>query len=436
MTERTVLDNGMTILIKEMHHAPLASFWMWYRVGSGDERSGATGISHWVEHMLFQGTPQFPKGEMDRLVSRCGGMLNAVTSLDFTAYYEALPSNEIDLGFRIEADRMLNASLDPQDVESERTVIISERQGAENSPHFLLDEEVKAAAFRIHAYRQDTIGAMCDLQAMTRDDLWAHYRAYYAPDNAIAVLVGDVDAQHALDRLGELFGPIPLGPPIPLTRRPEPEQRGERRIVRQGEGDVAYLQVDYHIPEAAAPDFFPLLVMDAALTGPPRMASSGGAGTNRSSRLYKALVEAELATSVHGGSLVTRDPYVYELGATVRAGHTLGEVEDALSEVLDGIAGDSITEAELIKAIKQSKAQFAYAAERATNQAYWLGLAEMIAGYTWFETFIDRLSAVTIEDVGRVARTYLRASNRTVGWYVPDVNGDSPGAAARREPHG
>jgi zinc protease len=419
MVQRFVLDNGLTILIKEMHHAPVASFWVWYRVGSGDERPGITGISHWVEHMLFKGTPTFPKGEIDRQVARCGGVVNGMTWLDFTTYLETLPSHEIDLAFRIEVDRMANVPFDRDEVETERTVIISERQGGENDPRFLLEEEVKSAAFRIHPYRHDTLGDLCDLQTITRDDLWQHYRTYYTPNNAIAVLVGDVDTEDALGRLRELFGPIPRGPERPVVRRPEPDQRGERRVIREGEGSVAYLQINYHVPGVDADDFFPLRVLDAALTGPARMSFSGGGGTNRSSRLYKALVETELATSIAGSLATTRDPYVYDLSATVRTGCTLRQVEEALLAEMLTLAGHPITEAEFHKAIKQSKAQFAYAAERVTNQAYWLGGMETIASYTWFETYIDRLMAVTIDDVQRVAQTYLTASNRTVGWYVP-----------------
>jgi zinc protease len=419
MTERYTLDNGMTILIREMHHAPVASFWIWYRVGSGDERPGVTGISHWVEHMLFKGTPQFPKGEIDRQIARSGGVLNGMTWLDYTTYLEILPSHEIDLGFRIEADRMVNSLLDPDEVEAERTVILSERQGAENDPGFLLDEEVKAAAFRVHPYHTDTIGDMHDLLTMQRDDLWQHYQTYYRPNNAIGVLVGDLDGKRELDRLQTLFGSISEGPPPPSNRRPEPEQKGERRVVREGDGSVAYLQVVYHVPQATSDDFFPLLVMNAALTGPEGMSFSGGGGTNRSSRLYKALVETELATSVNGSMVVTRDPYLYDLSATVRTGHTLREVEDALLAELDQLALESITEDEFHKALKQSKAQFAYATEQAVNQAFWLGWTETVASYTWFETYIDRLAAVTIDDVQRVAQQYLKPANRTVGWYVP-----------------
>ena len=419
MVERFTLDNGMTILIKEMHHAPVASFWVWYRVGSGEERPGITGISHWVEHMLFKGTPQFPKGEIDRQVAGRGGVSNGMTWLDFTTYLETLPSHEIDLAFRIEADRMTNALFDPEEVEAERTVIISERQGSENDPQFLLGEEVKGASFRIHPYKHDAIGDMCDLETLTRDDLWQHYRTYYAPNNAVAVLVGDIETQDALNRLSDLFGPIPRGPKIANARRPEPIQRGERRVVREGEGSVAYLQINYHVPGARSEDFVPLVVMNAALTGPAQMSFAGGGGTNQSSRLYKALIETELATSIGGSLVTTRDPYVYDLSATVRTERTLHEVEQALLAEMERMADGSISEAELIKAIKQSKAQFAYATEQVTNQAYWLGWTETIATYKWFETYIDQLMAVTVDDVRRVAQTFLKPSNRTVGQYVP-----------------
>lgn len=419
MTARFQLDNGMTILIKEMHHAPVASFWVWYRVGSGDERPGITGISHWIEHMLFKGTEQFPRGEIDRQVSRSGGAVNGMTWIDYTTYFEVLPAHEIELAFRIEADRMVNSTFDPNEVEAERTVIISERQGAENDPHFLLSEEVTAAAFRVHPYHSTTIGDMCDLETITRDDLWQRYQTYYRPNNAIAVLVGDVDQAQALERLWALFGEIPAGPHLSTTRRAEPEQKGERRVIREGQGRVAHLQVAYHAPQGTTDDYMAMTVLNAVLTGPAPMSSSGGAGTNRSSRLYQALVETELATSVGGALMLARDPFLYDLSATVRTGHTLQELEEALFAQLSAIAEAPITEAELSKAIKQSKAQFAYAAEETTNQAYWLGWTELLESYTWFEQYVERLSRVTVEDVQRVALRYLKPANRTVGWYLP-----------------
>ena len=171
-TTKAVLDNGLTVIVRESHNAPVSTFWCWYKVGSRVERPGITGVSHWVEHMLFKGTPAFPKRELDRMISREGGMWNGFTWLDFTTYFETLPADRFDLAFSIESDRMVHAVFDPKEVASERTVIISERQGNENSPQFLLAEEVQAAAFRVHGYHHEVIGDLCDLQTMTRDQLY------------------------------------------------------------------------------------------------------------------------------------------------------------------------------------------------------------------------------------------------------------------------
>ncbi len=420
MLTRFVLENGMQFLIKELHHAPVASFWVWYRVGSRNETPGITGISHWVEHMFFKGTPAFPKGEIDRLISSHGGSLNGMTWLDFTAFLETLPSNHIDLAWRIEADRMTNATFDEDEVAAERTVIISERQGNENDPTFLLEEEVQAAAFRVHPYHHDTIGNMADLETITRDQLESYYRMYYGPHNAIGVLVGDVQAEAARQRLEELFAPIPRGPEPPPVRQVEPPQRGERRVIVEGEETTAYLQISYHAPAALDPDFVTLRVLNAVLAGANSISLfSGGGSDNRSSRLYKALVASELATSVAGIVSPTRDPYLYSIVATVRTGRTLVEVEEAVDRELRRLQTEPVTADELAKAVKQVRAQFAYSAESATNQAYWLGLAEVVADQAWFDSFLDRLAAVTAEDVLELANRILQRRNRTTGWYQP-----------------
>ena len=173
---RVILDNGLTVLLREMHHAPVASFWVWYRVGSRNERAGITGISHWTEHMLFKGTPSYPQGEFDKAVAREGGMFNGMTWIDFTTYFETLPSDRIDLALRVEADRMVNAVFDPEEAELERTVVISERQGDENNPNFLLSEALQAAVFQVHPYHNSVIGWQCDLETMTPHILHAQQR--------------------------------------------------------------------------------------------------------------------------------------------------------------------------------------------------------------------------------------------------------------------
>ncbi len=299
---KTVLPNGLTVVLKENHNAPVATFWVWYRVGSGRERTGITGISHWVEHMLFKGTAKFPGRAADQAVSREGGQWNGFTSLDSTTYFETLPAEKIDLALELEADRMANAPFRPREVASERTVIISEKQGGENNPRQLLGEEVQAAAFRVHGYGHETIGHLCDLQTMTRDDLYTHYRTYYAPNNAVAVAVGAFNAQDMLKKIEKAFGKIKPGPAIPANTAVEPEQRGERRVTVEGPGTTSYVELAYHAPAAKDPDFPAMVALDAILAGASSLSIFGGGTTNASSRLYKALVETELATDAGGSS--------------------------------------------------------------------------------------------------------------------------------------
>jgi zinc protease len=416
---RTTLENGLQVLVQESHAAPVASFWIWYRVGSGREHVGITGISHWVEHMLYKGTPLWPKGTSDRAISRDGGVLNGATWYDFTTYYATLPAERIELELQIEADRMTGALFEPHEVEAERTVIISERQGAENDPAFLLAEELLAAAFRVHPYGHETLGHMCDLEVMTRDDLYDYYRTYYVPNNAVAVVVGDFESESMLALLRKHFGAIPRGE-VPDGRHPvEPPQRGERRLVLEGEGSTAYISLAFHTPPPSDPDFYPLVVLDSVLSGASGMTIFGGGTTNKSSRLYRALVDAELASDVSGSLVPTIDPFVYSLGATVRAARTPAEVEDRLWLELERAVEQPINSEELTRAIKQAKAQFAYSSESVTGQAFWLGWCTIFADPTWYEQYLDRLSGVTPEDVQRVAQQVLRRSNCTVGWYVP-----------------
>ena len=203
------LPNGLTVLTREVHTAPIATCWIWYKVGGRNERVGISGISHWCEHMLFKGTPTMPKGAFDATIARNGGTFNGFTWIDYTAYYETLPADRLDLGMAIEADRMVNSMFDPAEVASERTVIISEREGNENSPTFWLDEELRSTAFKVHPYRNGVIGWKSDLRAMTREDLYTHYKTYYAPNNAVLVY-GNVDQLDSARSAEFVRGAIPL----------------------------------------------------------------------------------------------------------------------------------------------------------------------------------------------------------------------------------
>lgn len=421
ITTRTQLDNGLTVLLKEMHHAPVATFMVWYRVGSRNELPGRTGASHWVEHMMFKGTPKFPGDAMERMISREGGYWNAFTWLDYTAYYETMPSNRIDLALQLESDRMSNTLMTTDEVESERTVILSERAMYENQPRFLLDEELTAAAFRVHPYHHEVIGDTADLRVMSRDQLYEHYRRHYSPTNAIAVAVGDFNTAEMLARIVELFDPIPSGEATNPILREEPPQAGERRVVVNGPGDTAYLTFAYRVPGAAHPDYPALSLLNAAFTGGNSLGMFGGGGSNRSSRLYKALVSTELAAAAYGGLTPTIDPFLYSISAVVRAGRTTAEVEAALEAELARLAAEPITPLELAKALKRARAHFIMAGESISGQAQLLGASEATTGdYHWFDTVLERLNAVTLEDIERVRQTYLKRRNRTVGWYEPE----------------
>jgi zinc protease len=416
---KITLDNGLTVVLREMHHAPVASFWVWYRVGSRNEHAGITGISHWVEHMLFKGTPTYPQGEFDKAVAREGGMFNGMTWIDFTTYFETLPSDRIDLALRVESDRMANAIFDGAETDLERTVIISERQGNENNPNFLLGETLQAAAFQAHSYHHSVIGWQCDLETMTRDQLYTHYRTFYAPNNAIVAVAGDFESDALLARINELFGAIPRGPALPPFTAQEPPQRGERRVTVEGPGTTSYLEIAFRAPHATDPDYHAMVVLDSILGGAKGMSLWGGGTANRSSRLYKALVETELAADADCSMSSTIDPYLFSFSATVREGRAIQEVEAAMLAEIERVVAEPVSEAELAKAIKQTRAQFAYSSESVTDQGYWLGFSEVVADVGWFESFLDKLAAVTVADVQRVARARLQPKLRTVGWYIP-----------------
>lgn len=409
----------MLVLLREAHSAPLATSWIWYRVGARNEAPGNTGISHWVEHMLFKGTPNIPGHDLDRLIARNGGTFNGFTSHDYTAYFETLPADRIDLGLRIEADRMINALFEDDEVESERTVILAEREGYENDAEWWLNEAVMAAAFQIHPYRNEVIGWRDDLLALTRDELYSHYQTFYRPNNAVLVLVGDFDADTILPRVEEYFGDLPVGPPMPPVRWHEPEQQGERRVVVRRPGPAQYVQIAYHAADCRNPDFATLLVLDAVLSGAKSMSFSGGAQTNRSARLYRALVEKRLASYATSSFRATRDPHLFEFHAMVQDGHTVDEIEQALVQEIIAIQQDGPRAEEMRKVIKQMRAQIAYSNESVTNQALMLGMWEVLDGYGRTERLLDEIAAVTADDVRSAAQRYLTERRRTVGHFVP-----------------
>ncbi|MEO8075338.1 MAG: pitrilysin family protein [Acidobacteriota bacterium] len=417
-----LLDNGLRVLVHEIHTAPLVSVWCWYRVGSRDEGLGRTGVSHWVEHMNFKGTTNIPREQMKGIVERFGGMWNGYTWIDETTYMETAGRAALDQMLFIESERMSNSLFDPDECESERTVIISELQGGENDPEQLLETEVTATAFRAHPYGHPTIGWLGDLQSMTRDDLYGHYRRYYVPNNATLVVVGDVDADEVLRRAATHFGHIQPGLVPPRLLVSEPPQLGERRVLIEREGTTGYVKLVFRAPAAGDADFFPMLVLDAVLTGAKGVnlwSSFRGAPPQRKARLYTRLVEGGLSSAVSGALLPTVEPFLYTLSFTAMDGTPLERLEAAVLEEIERVRTAGVDPIEIARAKRQLRARLAFENDSVTNIAHQIGYFETVAGPLFASSVQAGVDAVTAEQIQSVARRRLDAANRTVGWFKP-----------------
>ena len=419
-----VLDNGLTVILQPSHTSSLISLWAWYGVGSADERAGHTGISHWVEHMNFKGTARLSREAMTDIVEKHGGFWNGYTWIDQTTYVSTADRGALDDLLLLESERMSACVYDAGECESERTVIISELQGAENDPDQLLETEVTAAAMKVHPYRHPTIGWRSDLETMTRDDLFAHYRSYYGPDNATVVIAGDIDPEDALARVARAFGSLAPSCVKRPSRTAEPEQQGERRVVLERPGHVGYLKIAHHAPAFSHPDFAAALVLDAVMTGAKGLnlwASFRGPGTQRRSRLYRALVDRSLASAVQGAMLPTRDAFLYAISITAADGVALEEVEHAAADAMAALVRDGAAEDEVLRARRQLHARMVFEGDSVTNIAHQAGYFQTLGALDAFDALPARLASVTVDDVNKVARGMLRQTNRTVGMLKPQA---------------
>jgi len=406
--QETILPNGLKVLTKEVHSAPVVSFMVWYKVGSRNEEIGGTGLSHLLEHMQFKGTETLKKGEIDKLIRSNGGMSNAGTSKDFTFYWETLSSDKLELAMRIESDRMVNSLLDPKEFKSEMTVVRSELEGDENDPDRLDYYELYAAAFKDHPYMWPTIGWRHDVEHISRDQLYKYYKAHYMPNNATVVIVGDFDTPQALKMAKKYFGPIEKGIAPPKVTAVEPEQIGERRAEVRKSGSSYRVMIGFHSPALGNRDMYALDVLQFVLS------------TGTTSRLYKALVDKQLATSVEVESIDSKDPSLFIVSATVRDGVEAKDVEAAILAEIERIKTDPITDDELRKALNQSEAQFIYENDSVTSQAQILGEYETMLSWKYRDTYLANVKKVSKIFVQRVAQRYLTEKNRTVVTFVPE----------------
>lgn len=414
------LPNGLKVLIQESHAAPVATCWVGYRVGARNEQAGRTGASHWVEHMTFKGSDRLQKGDIFRLTARHGGSNNGYTTDDFTLYYETLPAEQLETALLIESQRMAAVTFDPEETERERTVILTERAGNENNPRSRLSERMRETIYQAHPYRWPIIGTRADLERLTHPELLGHYQTYYAPGNAVLAIVGDVRAERAVERVEEWFGRIPSRPAPPPVDVEEPPQAEPRRAEVRMPGAAAYLQVAYRTPSAGHPDCYPLALLDALMSGGKGVSWSSGGYMGRTARLYRALVETRLAVSAGSAYRFSVDPATFGASLTLRSGVEPEAAEAALVRTLEGVPDQPPTAEELDRTLRQVEAQVAYSLDGVTNQAFALLFFELLGSWRRVGEHLERLRAVSPEDVTRVAQTYLRPQNRTVGWFIPE----------------
>lgn len=403
------LKNGLKVLVIEDHKAPLATFQIWYKVGSKDEAVGKTGISHLLEHMMFKGTQKYGPKEFSNIIQRNGGIDNAHTTKDYTMYYQTLPSDRIGLSIKLEADRMTNLLLDPKEVIAERDVVMEERRMRyEDDPQNSLYEEVVATAFKTHPYRWPIIGWMSDIASIERNDLYEYYKKYYSPNNAFIIVSGDVNAEDVITEIKKEFEDIPSKEVSERTKSIEPEQVGEKRLYLKKEAELPYILIAYHVPTLQHEDSFALDVLSTILSG------------GKSSRLYKNIVyEKRLAINAFADYRFHKDPFLFIFGGTAAPQISIEDLEKEIYEQIEKIKAEMPSERELQRAKNQIEAFFVFAQDSSYSRALYTGMFEIFGNWRLIDKYIEGVRKVKPEDVQAVAKKYLMDDNKTVGILVP-----------------
>jgi zinc protease len=405
-----VLDNGLKVLLLEDHKSPAVTLQVWYRVGSRNEKDGKSGLSHFLEHMMFKGTPTVKPEEYSRIIAKNGGRSNAFTSSDVTVYFATMSRDKIGLEIELEADRMANALLGEQYFEPEKKVIQEERRlRTEDNPASALGELMSAVAYLEHPYRRPVIGWMNDIQNLTRQDLVDYYKIYYAPNNAFVVATGDFSTEEMLTKIKAAFGKLPRGPGPPQVRIEEPPQRGERRVVLKKEAELPIVSLFYHAPNLKSPDTYALDLLSVVLAG------------GRSARLYHELVyQKKIVRSIDADySAVSIDPTGFSITAQLLPGKEPADIEREIDVLLEKVKSELTSERELQKAKNQIEAAFVFQRDSIFGQAMKIGFYEAVGGWRLMDNYLPGIRKVTREDIRRVAKQYLDRDQRTVGVLIP-----------------
>lgn len=425
ISEYTLGANGLGVLLLEDHAAPVATFMVTYKVGSRNEVTGTTGATHLLEHLMFKGSEQFNRENgqgFDTLLDRVGGLNNATTSLDRTNYYEIFPSEHLELATRLEADRMRRLLLRESDRQPEMTVVRNEFERDENDPGSALDKEVGAAAFIAHPYHHPIIGWRSDIEKVSIEKLREFYDAFYWPDNATVTIIGDFRPADALRLVQRHFGAIPRAPkPIPSVYTEEPAQSGPRRVLVKRPGETGVVQIAYKVPSALHADHPALTVLAAIL------------GDGKTGRLYRTLIDSNLAIAADATKGYFHDATLFNLLAQLAPGATHAQVEKALVDEIARVKSAGVTPAEVERAVNKLLAGFAYHRDGSFAIASQLNEAIAVGDWTHYSTQLPALQAVTAADVLRVAKTYLLEDQSTTGWFVPQAEaaGGTGESAAR-----
>ncbi|MEH2391487.1 MAG: pitrilysin family protein [Nostoc sp.] len=421
--KKAVLDNGLTVLTKEVHTAPVVSVQVWYKVGSRNEVKGENGISHQLEHLMFKGTTDRPV-QFGRLFSALGSQFNAFTSYDETAYFGTVQRDKLEALLTLEADRMENSLVGTEQLASEKRVVISELQGYENSPGYRLDRAVMRDAFPSRAYGLPVGGTKADVQKFTVEQVRNYYQTYYSPENATLVITGDFATEPVLKVVKETYGKLPKRAKTAVAKNSAQVSTStsvakKAPIVLKQPGSAALLQAVYPLPDIKHPDVPAIDVMDAILTG------------GRSSRLYQALVESGLASSVSGGAAELIEPGWYEINATAAPGQELGKIGQVLQESLAKLQQQPVTTEELNRAKTQLQASYILGNQDITSQASQLGYNQTVAGdYRYIEKYLAAIAKVTPAEVQQVAKTYLNPAQQTIGFFEPTQPDGKPGTSS------
>ena len=407
----TKLKNGMRVILSEDHAAPVFSIVVNYNVGSRDERKGRTGFAHLFEHMMFKGSENVGQNEHPYLMFMNGGTMNGTTSKDRTLYYETLPANQLDLALFLEADRMRALTITKENLDNQRNAVQEERRlGVDNQPYGKTFEAIDELAYENFAYEHSIIGSMADLNAATVDDVSTFFKTYYAPNNAVVAIVGDVDTKTALAKVEKYFGAIASQPAPPQVDMTEPPQTAERRLtIDDPLARLPRIDMAYKIPPSSSPDIDPLSVLGTILSG------------GRSSRFYESIVrQKQLSGGVGAGTDGSRGPGLFTIAGTALPGKTLKELEEAIDQEVERVKTAPIADWEMEKARTGARRSFVAGLGSSLNRAVQLSEdAQFFNDPDRINTRADRIAKVTAADVQRVAKQYLISTNRSVVLTVP-----------------